>query len=62
MTSDPADLTASDYIDAARDMAAAGRSYLAHLLAEEAARRVDDPTTARSIRAWYPDPTTTRRD
>ncbi|MFF2846782.1 hypothetical protein ACFVT5_10665 [Streptomyces sp. NPDC058001] len=61
MTSDPADLTASDYLNAARDMAAAGRSFLAHLLAEEAARHVDDPATVRSIRAQYPDPTT-RRD
>jgi hypothetical protein len=61
MTSDPADLTATDYLDAARDMAAAGRPFLAHLLAEEAARRVDDPVTARGIRARYPDPTT-RRD
>ncbi|MFJ4889107.1 hypothetical protein ACIP5U_04010 [Streptomyces sp. NPDC088788] len=60
MTSDPVDLTTADYLDAARDMAAAGRSFLAHLLAEEAARRVDDPVTARSIRARYPDPTTRR--
>ncbi|MGW3633937.1 hypothetical protein ACWD7F_27960 [Streptomyces sp. NPDC005122] len=61
MTSDPAGLTAADYLDAAREMAAAGRSFLAHLLAEEAARRVDDPVTARKIRTRYPDPTT-RRD
>lgn len=60
MTNDPADLTVADYLDGARDMAAAGRSFLAHLLAEEAARRVDDPFTARSIRAQYPDPTTDR--
>lgn len=60
MTNDPADLTAADYLTGARDMAAAGRSFLAHLLAEEAARRVDDPATARSIRAQYPDPTTDR--
>ncbi|MFJ3141381.1 hypothetical protein ACIPJM_02805 [Streptomyces halstedii] len=60
MTNDPADLTVADYLDEARDMAAAGRPFLAHLLAEEAARRVDDPATARSIRAQYPDRTTDR--
>ncbi|MEV3995839.1 hypothetical protein AB0K62_09115 [Streptomyces halstedii] len=60
MPNDPADLTVADYLDGARDMAAAGRSFLAHLLAEEAARLVDDPDTARSIRAQYPDPTTDR--
>ncbi|MEV4444813.1 hypothetical protein [Streptomyces mirabilis] len=60
MTSDPAALTMADYLDAAREMAAAGRLFLAHLLADEAARRVDDPATARSIRAQYPDPTTPR--
>ncbi|MCN9243145.1 hypothetical protein NGF19_20485 [Streptomyces sp. RY43-2] len=60
MTNDPADLTVADYLDAARDMAAAGRPFLAHLLAEEAARRVDDPVTAQSIRAQYPNPTTHR--
>ncbi|WP_369020552.1 hypothetical protein ABZ326_16485 [Streptomyces californicus] len=60
MTHDPADLTVADNLDGAREMAAAGRPYLAHLLAEEAARRVDDPATARSIRARYTDPTTDR--
>jgi hypothetical protein len=60
MTSDPAALTVADYLDAAREMAAAGRLFLAHLLADEAALRVDDPATARSIRAQYPDPTTHR--
>ncbi|MEV7879807.1 hypothetical protein [Streptomyces microflavus] len=60
MTHDPADLTVADYLGGAREMAAAGRPFLAHLLAEEAARRVDDPATARSIRAQYPDPTTDR--
>ncbi|AGJ56138.1 MULTISPECIES: hypothetical protein [unclassified Streptomyces] len=59
MTHDPADLTVDDYLDGAREMAAA-RPFLAHLLAEEAARRVDDPATARSIRAQYTDPTTDR--
>ncbi|WP_424920602.1 hypothetical protein [Streptomyces sp. wa13] len=60
MTHDPADLTVDDYLDGAREMAAAGRTFLAHLLAEEAAGRVDDPATARSIRAQYADPTTDR--
>lgn len=58
MTRDPADLTAGDYLDSAREMAAADRPYLAYLLAEEAARRTTDPATARSIRARFPDPTT----
>ncbi|MGC4951218.1 hypothetical protein ACLQ2N_34225 [Streptomyces sp. DT224] len=60
MTHDPADLTVDAYLDGAREMAAAGRPFLAHLLAEEAARRADDPATARSIRAQYTDPTTER--
>ncbi|MEU8623684.1 hypothetical protein [Streptomyces sp. NPDC048669] len=60
MTHDPADLTVADYLDGAREMAAAGRPFLAHLLAGEAARRVGDPADARSIRAQYTDPTTDR--
>ncbi|MFD9749327.1 hypothetical protein [[Kitasatospora] papulosa] len=60
MTHDPADLTVDDYLDGAREMAAAGRLFLAHLLAEEAAGRIADPATARSIRAQYTDPTTDR--
>ncbi|WP_306188835.1 hypothetical protein [Streptomyces sp. MK5] len=62
MTRDPADLTAADYLDGAREMAAADRPFLAHLLAEEAARRTADPATAAAIRANFPDPTTTRED
>ncbi|MFF8896094.1 hypothetical protein ACF082_01190 [Streptomyces lydicus] len=62
MTRDPADLTAADYLDSAREMAAADRPYLAHLLAEQAARRTAAPTTAAGIRAAYPDPTITRRE
>ncbi|NEE21604.1 hypothetical protein G3M58_85970 [Streptomyces sp. SID7499] len=62
MTSDPADLTAADHLDAARDMAATNRPYLAHLLAEEAARRTPDPATAAGIRAAFPDPTLTREE
>ena len=57
MTSNPADLTSTDYLDGAREMHAAGRPYLAHLLAEEAAQRTTDPATARSIRAQFPAPT-----
>ncbi|WP_098898776.1 hypothetical protein [Streptomyces sp. st77] len=60
MTHDPAALTVADCLDGAREMAAAGRPLLAHLLAEEAARRVDDPAAARGIRAQYSDPTTDR--
>ncbi|TXS47871.1 hypothetical protein [Streptomyces sp. t39] len=62
MTRDPADLTTADYLDSAREMTAAGRPYLAHLLAEEAALRTADPATAAAIRATYPDPTTTRTE
>ncbi|MFP1626248.1 hypothetical protein ACLB9X_13965 [Streptomyces sp. 5K101] len=62
MSRDPADLTAADYLDSAREMTAADRPYLAHLLAEEAAQRTTDPATAAGIRATYPDPTTTRTE
>ncbi|MER6110272.1 hypothetical protein [Streptomyces hirsutus] len=62
MTRDPADLTAADHLDAAREMTAANRPYLAHLLAEEAARRTPDPATAAGIRASYPDPNLTRKE
>ncbi|MGW1137899.1 hypothetical protein [Streptomyces zhihengii] len=58
MTRDPADLTATDYLDSAREMAAADRPYLAHLLAEEAAQRTNDPAAAHGIRARFPHPTT----
>lgn len=57
MTSNPADLTCADYLDGAREMHAAGRPHLAHLLAEEAAQRTTDPATARAIRAQFPAPT-----
>jgi hypothetical protein len=59
---DPDDLTAADHLDAAREMAATNRPYLAHLLAEEAARRTDDPATAAGIRAAFPDPNLTRTE
>ncbi|MEU6946179.1 hypothetical protein ABZ957_13245 [Streptomyces sp. NPDC046316] len=58
MTRDPADLTVADYLDGAREMTAASRPYLAHLLAEEASQHTADPATAAGIRATYPDPTT----
>ncbi|MFG3291681.1 hypothetical protein ACGF3G_23100 [Streptomyces sp. NPDC048179] len=62
MTRDPAGLTAADYLDGAREMAAADRPYLAYLLAEEAAQRTPDPATAAGIRATFPDPTTAREE
>ncbi|MGW0987143.1 hypothetical protein ACWD46_13085 [Streptomyces sp. NPDC002486] len=62
MTSDPADLTAADHLDAAREMAAANRPLLAHLLAEEAARRTADSAIAAGIRAAFPDPALTREE
>ncbi|MCX5089994.1 hypothetical protein OOK36_13980 [Streptomyces sp. NBC_00365] len=56
MTSNPDDLTIADYLDAAWEMHAAQRPYLAYLLVEEAAERTTDPATAHSIRAQFPDP------
>lgn len=43
-------------------MTAANRPYLAHLLAEEAARRTTDPATAAGIRATHPDPNAAREE
>ncbi|MEV5366588.1 hypothetical protein [Streptomyces werraensis] len=62
MLVDPAHLTAADHLDAAREMTAANRPYLAHLLAEEAARLTTDPATAAGIRAAFPDPNLTRTE
>ncbi|MFE9973291.1 hypothetical protein ACFYRD_21685 [Streptomyces hirsutus] len=62
MTRDPVDLTAADYLDSAREMTAANRPYLAHLLAEEAAQRTPDPATAAGIRVTFPDPALTREE
>ncbi|MFK0118731.1 hypothetical protein [Streptomyces sp. NPDC090994] len=62
MFRDPADLTAADHLDGAREMAAASRPYLAHLLAEEAARRTTDPASAAAIRATFPNPNATREE
>ncbi|MFF9906235.1 hypothetical protein ACF1HU_22855 [Streptomyces olivaceus] len=59
---DPSGLTVADYLDGAREMAAANRPYLAHLLAEEAARHATDAATAAGIRASFPDPTMTRTE
>ena len=62
MLGDPNDLTATDHLNGAREMAAANRPFLAHLLAEEAARRTADPATAAAIRTAYPDPNLTRTE
>ncbi|MGW1101666.1 hypothetical protein [Streptomyces sp. NPDC002540] len=62
MTRDLSELTIADYLNGAREMTAANRPYLAHLLAEEAAQRTTDPATAAGIRATFPDPTTTREE
>lgn len=62
MLGEPNGLTAADHLNGAREMAAANRPFLAHLLAEEAARRTVDPATAAGIRAAFPDPTTTRTE
>jgi hypothetical protein len=44
----------SDYMDAAREMAAAGRPALARLLAEEAADRTSNPQDKARILAEFP--------
>ncbi|MFJ4811032.1 hypothetical protein [Streptomyces longwoodensis] len=62
MATDPYGLTVADYLDGAHEMAAAGRPYLAHLLAEEAARLTARPATAAGLRATFPDPTTSRTE
>ncbi|WP_307037338.1 hypothetical protein [Streptomyces canus] len=43
-----------DFVNAAREMADAGRPALARLLAEEAADRTPDPNTAQQILAEFP--------
>ncbi|WP_330467069.1 hypothetical protein OG547_17655 [Streptomyces longwoodensis] len=62
MATDPDGLTVADYLDGAHGMVAAGRPYLAHLLAEEAARLTPRPATAAGLRATFPDPTTSRTE
>ncbi|MET7653405.1 hypothetical protein [Streptomyces sp. NPDC005486] len=46
--------TPADYVDAAREMADAGRPALARLLAEEAADRTPDPNASARILAEFP--------
>ncbi|MEU2497766.1 hypothetical protein ACPCC5_18990 [Streptomyces pseudogriseolus] len=53
MLVDPANLTAADHLDAAREMAASNRPFLAYLLAKEAARLTADPATAAAIRVAF---------
>ncbi|MFI0510489.1 hypothetical protein ACH3Y9_10935 [Streptomyces sp. WSLK1-5] len=43
-----------DFLNAAREMADAGRPTLARLLAEEAANCTPDPNTAQQILAEFP--------
>ncbi len=62
MLGNPNNLTVADHLDAAREMTAANRPYLAHLLAEEAARLTADPATAAAIRATFPNPAPTRTE
>lgn len=52
--------TASDFYDAAREMAITGRPTLARLLAEEAANRTPDPEEAAHIVAQFPGATLRR--
>jgi hypothetical protein len=51
----------SDYVDAAREMAAAGRLTLARLLAEEAANLTSDPDDKASILAEFSGPSLNQR-
>ncbi|MET8248243.1 hypothetical protein ABZV31_29880 [Streptomyces sp. NPDC005202] len=46
--------TASDYLDAARQMAVSGRTALARLLAEAAAELTSDPAEAARILNDFP--------
>ncbi|MBU5944362.1 hypothetical protein [Streptomyces sp. PAM3C] len=62
MLVDPANLTAADHLDAAREMAASNRPFLAYLLAKEAARLTADPATVAAISAAFPDLTLTREE
>ncbi|MGY6023767.1 hypothetical protein [Streptomyces spinosirectus] len=54
--------TAVDYVEAARQMATAGRPALARLLAEEAADRVSDPADAARILGEFPGPSLQQED
>ncbi|MBT2366894.1 hypothetical protein J7E88_16650 [Streptomyces sp. ISL-10] len=46
--------TRDEYLQAAREMADAGRHTLVRLLAEEAAERTADPAAAACIRSAFP--------
>ncbi|MFD1663117.1 hypothetical protein ACFSL4_34350 [Streptomyces caeni] len=46
--------TAADYLEAAREMAASGRTTLARLLAEAAAELTPDPAEATRILSDFP--------
>ncbi|MGC9378700.1 hypothetical protein [Streptomyces sp. MH13] len=52
----------SDYIDAAREMAAAGRPALARLLAEEAADSTPNQQDKARILAEFPGPSLRQED
>jgi hypothetical protein len=54
--------TAADYVEAARQMATAGRPALARLLAEEAADRISDPAEAARILREFPGPSLREED
>jgi hypothetical protein len=54
--------TAADYVEAARQMATAGRPALARLLAEEAVDRVSDPADAARILREFPGPSLRQED
>ncbi|MGW0827081.1 hypothetical protein [Streptomyces sp. NPDC002845] len=54
--------TAADYLDAARQMAVAGRTALARLLAEEAADRTQDLDQAARILREFPGPSLRQED
>ncbi|MEV6739465.1 hypothetical protein AB0N14_22035 [Streptomyces sp. NPDC051104] len=54
--------TAADYLDAAREMAASGRTALARLLAEAAAELTPDPAEAARILGDFPASTLRQED
>ncbi|MBX7549811.1 hypothetical protein K1Y78_17555 [Streptomyces sp. tea 10] len=54
--------TAADYLQAAREMAASGRTVLARLLAEAAADLTSDPVEAARILNDFPGPSLRQED
>jgi hypothetical protein len=54
--------TAADYLEAARETAASGRTALARLLAEAAAELTPDPTEAARILNAFPGPSLRQED